>query len=110
MDGCSGPLHGGQGQRDRRERGRGWRPGGGPGGRHQRAHRAAVAAGPDLRDRLEVVAAAEGAAVGTAAHCADQLMSYLDAGADEILLHGAAPKDMGPLTTELKRALSAKGF
>ncbi|MEZ5749358.1 MAG: TIGR03857 family LLM class F420-dependent oxidoreductase [Caenibius sp.] len=52
----------------------------------------------------------EGAAVGTAAHCADQLMAYLDAGADEILLHGAAPKDMGPLTVELKRALAGKGL
>jgi 5,10-methylenetetrahydromethanopterin reductase len=52
----------------------------------------------------------DGAAVGTAAACADQLMAYLDAGADEILLHGAAPKDMGPLTTELKRALAAKGL
>lgn len=52
----------------------------------------------------------EGAAVGTAAACADQLMAYLDAGADEILLHGAGPKDMGPLTAELKRALAAKGF
>ena len=52
----------------------------------------------------------DGAAVGTAAQCADQLMAYLDAGADEILLHGAAPKDMGPLTIELKRALAAKGL
>lgn len=52
----------------------------------------------------------EGAAVGTAAQCADQLMAYLDAGADEILLHGSAPKDMGPLTRELKRALAAKGL
>jgi probable F420-dependent oxidoreductase len=52
----------------------------------------------------------EGAAVGTAAQCADQLMAYLDAGADEILLHGASPKDMGPLTAELKRALAAKGL
>lgn len=51
----------------------------------------------------------EGAAVGTAAQCADQLMAFLDAGADEILLHGSAPKDMGPLTTELKRALAARG-
>jgi len=51
----------------------------------------------------------EGAAVGTASRCADQLMHYLDAGADEILLHGAAPKDMGPLTVELKRALAAGG-
>ena len=47
----------------------------------------------------------EGAAVGTAAQCADQLMKFLDAGADEILLHGSAPKDMGPLAAELKRSL-----
>lgn len=52
----------------------------------------------------------EGAAVGTAAQCADQLMAYLDAGADEILLHGSAPKDMGPLTAQLKRALAGKGL
>jgi len=50
----------------------------------------------------------EGAAVGTAAQCADHLMNFLDAGADEILLHGAAPKDMGPLTRELKRALAGR--
>ncbi len=50
----------------------------------------------------------DGAAVGTAAQCADQLMAYLDAGADEMLLHGSAPKDMGPLTTELKRVLGAR--
>jgi len=52
----------------------------------------------------------EGAAVGTAASCADQLMDYLDAGADEILLHGSSPFSMGPLTQELKRALAAKGL
>lgn len=52
----------------------------------------------------------EGAAVGTAAQCADRLMAYLDAGADEILLHGSAPKDMGPLTAELRRALATKGL
>ena len=52
----------------------------------------------------------EGAAVGTAARCADRLMAYLDAGADEILLHGSSPKDMGPLTAELRRALAAKGL
>ncbi len=50
----------------------------------------------------------QGAAVGTAARCADQLMKFLDAGADEILLHGAAPKDMGALTTELRRALAGR--
>ena len=52
----------------------------------------------------------DGAAVGTAARCADRLMAYLDAGADEILLHGSSPKDMGPLTAELRRALAAKGL
>lgn len=52
----------------------------------------------------------EGAAVGTAAQCANQLMAYLDAGADEILLHGSSPFSMGPLTKELKRALAAKGL
>jgi hypothetical protein len=37
-------------------------------------------------------------------------MAFLDAGADEILLHGSSPFDMGPLTTELKRALAARGL
>jgi probable F420-dependent oxidoreductase len=50
----------------------------------------------------------EGAAIGSAARCADQLMKYLDAGADEILLHGSSPKDMGALTKELKRALISR--
>ena len=50
----------------------------------------------------------QGAAIGTAARCADQLMKFLDAGADEILLHGAAPKDMGPLVRELRRALAGR--
>jgi len=35
-------------------------------------------------------------------------MKYLDAGADEILLHGSSPKDMGALTKELKRALISR--
>ncbi len=51
----------------------------------------------------------EGAAVGTAARCADRLMKFLDAGADEILLHGSSPKDMGRLTAELRRALAERG-
>jgi hypothetical protein len=37
-------------------------------------------------------------------------MAYLDAGADEILLHGSSPFDMGPLASELKRALAAMGL
>jgi len=48
----------------------------------------------------------QGAAVGTAAQCAAKLMEFFAAGADEILLHGSAPKDMGPLTAELRRQLS----
>ena len=52
----------------------------------------------------------EGAAVGTATSCADQLMAYLDAGADEILLHGASPMDMGPLTVALRQSLVARGL
>lgn len=51
----------------------------------------------------------EGAAVGTAAQCAQQLCDFLDAGADEILLHGSAPAQMGPLTAELRSALSKRG-
>lgn len=50
----------------------------------------------------------EGAAIGTAAECARQLMSYLDAGAAEILLHGSAPKDMGGVAEALKRELGAR--
>jgi probable F420-dependent oxidoreductase len=50
----------------------------------------------------------EGAAVGTAAACARKLMGFLDAGADEIVLHGTAPTDMGGLTVELKYALTAR--
>jgi probable F420-dependent oxidoreductase len=47
----------------------------------------------------------DGAAVGTAAQCAAKLGTFLDAGADEILLHGSAPADMGPLTDELRKML-----
>jgi 5,10-methylenetetrahydromethanopterin reductase len=38
----------------------------------------------------------EGAAVGSAGHCAHRLREYLDAGADEILVHGAVPELLGP--------------
>ena len=49
----------------------------------------------------------EGAAIGTAARCAAKLCEFLDAGADEIVLHGSAPKQMGPLTAEALRKLLA---
>lgn len=42
-----------------------------------------------------------GAAVGSVSHCADRLRQYLDAGADEILLHGTTPDQQGPLLEEL---------
>lgn len=38
----------------------------------------------------------EGAAVGSAGVCAARLQEYLDAGADEILIHGAVPDLLGP--------------
>ena len=50
----------------------------------------------------------EGAAIGTAAQCAAKLCAFLDAGADELVLHGSAPKQMGPLTVELRRLLAAR--
>jgi probable F420-dependent oxidoreductase len=48
-------------------------------------------------------------AMGTSAQCARQLMDYLDAGADEILLHGTAPKDMEALAGSLKLELAGRG-
>jgi probable F420-dependent oxidoreductase len=38
-----------------------------------------------------------GAAVGSAATCARRLHEYLDAGADELVLHGSTPELLGPL-------------
>ncbi|MDB6063033.1 MAG: family class F420-dependent oxidoreductase [Verrucomicrobiaceae bacterium] len=51
----------------------------------------------------------QGAAIGTAAQCASTLCDFLDAGADEIVLHGSAPAQMGPLTTELRKELVKRG-
>jgi 5,10-methylenetetrahydromethanopterin reductase len=48
----------------------------------------------------------EGAAVGTAVHCASRLCEFLDAGADELVLHGSAPQQMGALAAELGKRLS----
>jgi 5,10-methylenetetrahydromethanopterin reductase len=39
----------------------------------------------------------EGAAVGTAAECADRLHQYLDAGADEIVIHGSTADLLVPV-------------
>jgi len=50
----------------------------------------------------------QGAAIGTAAQCAATLCEFLDAGADELVLHGSAPRQMGPLTVELRKRLAAR--
>jgi len=44
----------------------------------------------------------EGAAVGSAEQCASRLHQYLDAGVDEIIIHGATPDELGPLTAALR--------
>jgi 5,10-methylenetetrahydromethanopterin reductase len=44
------------------------------------------------RDWLEA-----GAAIGTASECAGRVWEYLDAGADELVLHGSTPELLGPL-------------
>jgi len=38
-----------------------------------------------------------GAAIGSASQCATRLWEYLDAGADELVLHGSTPDLLGPL-------------
>jgi 5,10-methylenetetrahydromethanopterin reductase len=50
----------------------------------------------------------EGAAIGTAAQCATKLLKFLDAGADEIVLHGSSPQDMVQLLNEIKRTLAER--
>src|ERR1700722_10116235 len=50
----------------------------------------------------------EGAAIGSATKCAAKLCEFLDAGADEIVLHVSAPKQMGALTGELRKLLASR--
>jgi hypothetical protein len=40
---------------------------------------------------------ASSSAIGTAAQCATRLTEYLDAGADELILHGATTENLEPL-------------
>jgi hypothetical protein len=42
-----------------------------------------------------------GAAVGDAATCARRIRDYLDAGADELILHGATADLLGPTLAHL---------
>lgn len=46
----------------------------------------------------------EGAAIGSAAVCARRLQEYLDAGADEIIIHGAVPELLGPTLQHFNQA------
>ncbi len=86
-----------------------------------RAHPQIAALGGSLADqaftRMQLVEVSrtlpkfwyeQGAAVGSAAECAATLCEFLDAGADEIVLHGSAPKQMGPLAAELRKRLAAR--
>lgn len=57
----------------------------------------AAAAGHLPREWLET-----GAASGSVAQCADRIGEYLEAGADEILLHGTTPEQQGFLVEELR--------
>lgn len=50
----------------------------------------------------------DGAAVGSAARCAQRLRAYIDAGADEIIVHGAVPELLGP-TVQHYRTLTDDG-
>ena len=44
-----------------------------------------------------------GAAVGSASRCARRLQEYLDAGADELVLHGSTPELLGPVLQHVER-------
>jgi probable F420-dependent oxidoreductase len=44
----------------------------------------------------------EGAAVGTPKRCAERLRQYLDAGVDEIVLHGNVPSALGEMIDEFR--------
>jgi 5,10-methylenetetrahydromethanopterin reductase len=46
----------------------------------------------------------EGAAVGSAGTCARRLHEYLDAGADELVLHGSTPELLGPTLQHFRGA------
>jgi probable F420-dependent oxidoreductase len=44
-----------------------------------------------------------GAAIGSAAQCATRLHAYLDAGADEIVIHGSTPDLLSPVLTAFRQ-------
>ena len=56
----------------------------------------------DSSEAIPPVWFAEGAAIGTAAACAQRVQEYLAAGADEVLLHGASPAEAAGLAHEFR--------
>jgi 5,10-methylenetetrahydromethanopterin reductase len=46
----------------------------------------------------------EGAAIGSAGVCSDRLHAYLEAGADELLIHGAVPDFLGTTLQHFRAA------
>jgi probable F420-dependent oxidoreductase len=48
---------------------------------------------------------ASASATGTASHCAARWQDYLDAGADELVLHGSTPELLGPSIAHFAEAL-----
>jgi probable F420-dependent oxidoreductase len=48
---------------------------------------------------------ASGAAVGSAAQCADRLREYVAAGADEIIIHGATPELLGDTVRHIRNGI-----
>jgi probable F420-dependent oxidoreductase len=51
----------------------------------------------DVASRLPPAWIDEAAAAGTAEHCIGRLDEFLDAGADELVLHGTTPDRLGPM-------------
>ncbi|OBH01483.1 TIGR03857 family LLM class F420-dependent oxidoreductase [Mycobacterium sp. E3247] len=49
------------------------------------------------------------AVVGSARHCAERLVEYLAAGADELVLHGATPELLGPLMAHAAECTGSSG-
>lgn len=50
----------------------------------------------------------DASATGSAAHCADRVTRYLEAGADEIILHGSTPELLGPMIQHLREGSDAR--
>jgi 5,10-methylenetetrahydromethanopterin reductase len=48
---------------------------------------------------------ATGSASGTAKHCSERWQEYLDAGADELVLHGSTPELLGPTVAHFAESL-----